>query len=107
GSKLGQRIGADFKMGFGPNLTLDGTVNPDFGQVEADTAEVNLSALETRSTERRPFFTEGSRMLQNISNPTKIYYSRRIGARPTVQTTGQFVDYPEASTIIGAAQLRG
>src|SRR5690606_9815184 len=64
GSNIEARAGGDFKMGLGPNLTLDATVNPDFGQVEADPAEVNLSAVETAFSERRPFFTEGSQLLQ-------------------------------------------
>ncbi|HEX8246011.1 MAG TPA: DUF5916 domain-containing protein, partial [Longimicrobium sp.] len=57
------RAGADVKVGLGPNLTLDATVNPDFGQVEADPAEVNLSAFETFFSEKRPFFIEGSNLL--------------------------------------------
>ncbi|HEV3051378.1 MAG TPA: DUF5916 domain-containing protein, partial [Longimicrobium sp.] len=56
GSSVDARVGADFKMGVGPNLTLEGTVNPDFGQVEADPAQVNLSAYEAYFDERRPFF---------------------------------------------------
>ena len=74
------RAGLDFKMGLGPNLTLTATVNPDFGQVEADPAEVNLSAFETIFPERRPFFTEGQQNLQGNGPP--YYYSRRIGAAP-------------------------
>ena len=53
-------VGADIKYGITSNLTLDATVNPDFGQVEADPAVVNLSAFETFFSERRPFFVEGS-----------------------------------------------
>ena len=53
------RAGTDLKMGLGPNLTLDATVNPDFGQVEADPAVVNLSAFEVFFDEKRPFFLEG------------------------------------------------
>jgi hypothetical protein len=51
--------GADLKVGLTPNVTLDATVNPDFGQVEADPGELNLSAFETFFRERRPFFVEG------------------------------------------------
>jgi len=65
GKNLAARTGADVKVGFGSNLTLDATVNPDFGQVEADPAEVNLSAYETFFTEKRPFFTEGSGLLHS------------------------------------------
>mgnify|MGYP003694544989 CR=1 FL=1 len=79
GKNLAGRAGADVKIGFGSNLTLDATVNPDFGQVEADPAEVNLSAFETFFSEKRPFFIEGSGLL---NSPFEGYfYSRRIGAR--------------------------
>ena len=81
------------------------TINPDFGQVEADPAEVNLTAFETRFTERRPFFLEGAQLF-NIGHPN-FYYSRRIGARPIGPATGDFVDYPPSATILGAAKLTG
>ena len=99
------RVGADVKMGLGPNLTLEATINPDFGQVEADPAEVNLSAFETRFPERRPFFLEGAPLF-NIGHPN-FYYSRRIGSRPVGPATGDYVDYPTNSTIISAAKLTG
>ena len=67
GRNLSNRVGADLKMGLGPNLTVEATVNPDFGQVEADPAEVNLSAFETFFSERRPFFLEGSQLLNSAS----------------------------------------
>ena len=93
------------KIGFGPNLTLDATVNPDFGQVEADPAEVNLSAFETFFSEKRPFFIEGSGLL---NSPFEGYfYSRRIGSAPIGPAPGDFVDYPHTSTILGAAKLTG
>ena len=59
GANLAGRVGADVKVGLGSNLTLEATVNPDFGQVEADPAEVNLSVFETFFDERRPFFVRG------------------------------------------------
>jgi hypothetical protein len=105
GHTLANRVGGDVKMGLGPNLTLEATFNPDFGQVEADPAEVNLSAFETRFSEKRPFFLEGSSLF-NIGHPN-FYYSRRIGARPLGPAPGDYVDYPSASTIIGAAKLTG
>jgi Domain of unknown function (DUF5916) len=105
GPNLTTRVGADVKIGIGPNLTLDATVNPDFGQVEADPAEVNLTAFETRFTERRPFFLEGSSLF-NIGHPN-FYYSRRIGARAIGPAQDDFVDYPSATTILGAAKLTG
>jgi uncharacterized protein DUF5916 len=106
GTNLAGRTGADLKIGFGPNLTLDVTTNPDFGQVEADPAEVNLSAYETFFTEKRPFFIEGSGLLNSRFAET-YFYSRRIGAAPLASATGDFVKYPHASTIVGAAKLTG
>ena len=106
GKNLNRHIGLDFKMGLGPNLTLESTVNPDFGQVEADPAEVNLSSFETFFSERRPFFLENSRLLRSrvVSN---FFYTRRIGAVPSGPASGDFVDYPRANTILGAAKLSG
>ena len=103
--RLEGRGGADLKIGIGPNLTLDATVNPDFGQVEADPAEVNLSAFETVFTEKRQFFIEGANLM-NLRNSV-FFYSRRIGAPPSVAVTGDFVRRPQTNTILGAAKLTG
>jgi hypothetical protein len=102
---LAGRMGLDAKTALGSSLTLDATVNPDFGQVEADPAEVNLSAFETFFEERRPFFTEGSEMVRG--NGAQYFYPRRIGAAPHGSATGDFVDMPRNSTILGAAKLTG
>jgi hypothetical protein len=104
GRNLEARVGGDLKVGLGPSLTLAATVNPDFGQVEADPAEVNLSAFETFFSEKRPFFIEGIQLLQGAGS---YFYSRRIGARPRGAADGDYVDYPQASTILGAAKLTG
>ena len=106
GLNLAGRAGADLKMGIGSNLTLEATVNPDFGQVEADPAEVNLSAFETIFPEKRPFFTEGAQLL-NLQAVNNMFYSRRIGAAPTTSVSGDFTDYPRTSTIATAAKLTG
>src|SRR5256884_5835984 len=105
GANLAARAGADVKMGLGPNITLDGTVNPDFGQVEADPAVVNLSAFEVFFDERRPFFTEGNQLLRG--NGPSYFYSRRIGARPSCNASGDFLDCPQNATILGAAKITG
>ena len=105
GKNLTGRVGADLKVGLGPNLTLDATINPDFGQVEADPAEVNLTAFETRFAEKRPFFLEGSSLF-NIGHPN-FYYSRRIGARPAGSASGDYVDYPQEANILAAAKITG
>ncbi|MBV9108784.1 MAG: carbohydrate binding family 9 domain-containing protein [Gemmatimonadetes bacterium] len=99
------RTGADVKVGLGSNLTLDATVNPDFGQVEADPAEVNLSAFETFFSEKRPFFIEGSDLLSG--GGAQYFYSRRIGAAPHGPAIADFVDRPSNTTILGAAKLTG
>ncbi|MEP7347260.1 MAG: DUF5916 domain-containing protein, partial [Gemmatimonadaceae bacterium] len=99
------RLGMDAKFGIGSNLTLDATVNPDFGQVEADPAEVNLTAFETIFEERRPFFIEGSQLIR--ADGPNYFYSRRIGGPPHLEIDGDFVDQPRASTILGAAKLTG
>ncbi|MCK5439293.1 MAG: hypothetical protein KAI97_05085, partial [Gemmatimonadetes bacterium] len=99
------RAGADLKMGIGPSLTLDATFNPDFGQVEADPAVVNLSAFEIFFPERRPFFTEGSQLLAGGGH--NYFYSRRIGANPSGNPDGDYVDVPKNTSILGAAKLTG
>lgn len=99
------RVGTDVKFGLGSNLTVDATINPDFGQVESDPAEVNLSAFETFFDERRPFFVEGGEMLRG--NGAQYFYARRIGAPPHASASGDFVDMPRASTILGAAKVTG
>ncbi len=72
-----QNMGADFKYGVTSNLTLNATIQPDFGQVEADPATLNLSPFETYFQEKRPFFVEGARFFQHPD--FNLFYSRRIG----------------------------
>ena len=106
--------GVDVKYGVTPNLTLDATVNPDFGQVEADPSVVNLSAFETFFEEKRPFFIEGTGLYQFSLNCSIVncggeglFYSRRIGRAP--QLFGRYADdaSPNVTPIIGAAKLTG
>lgn len=105
GAAMGGGAGADAKVGIGSNLTLEATVNPDFGQVEADPAQVNLSAFEIFFEERRPFFLEGANLL--VGNVEDYFYSRRIGAPPPGRAVGEFVEFPRTTTILGAAKLTG
>jgi hypothetical protein len=105
GVNLTRNIGLDAKVGIGPSLTLDATINPDFGQVEADPAEVNLSNFETFFNERRPFFTTGSQLFGGGVN--NYFYSRRIGGVPVGPPSGDYVDSPRTATILGAAKLTG
>ncbi|MDH3292349.1 MAG: carbohydrate binding family 9 domain-containing protein [Gemmatimonadota bacterium] len=106
--------GADLKYGLASNLTLDATVNPDFGQIEADPAVLNLSAFETFYQERRPFFIEGGGLLRFSVNCNNIncsgeglYYSRRIGRAPQLADAYGDARSPTATTIFGAAKLTG
>ena len=106
GGNLESQVGLDLKIGVGSNLTLDATFNSDFGQVEADPAVVNLSANETIFPEKRPFFTEGARLM-NFTAATNFFYSRRIGTSPTGPASGDYVDYPREATILAAGKLTG
>ena len=106
--------GADIKYGLASNLTLDATINPDFGQVEADPAVLNLSAFETFFEERRPFFLEGTGIFSFRVNCgdidtgcTGLFYSRRIGRAPQLGDVYFDDANPTASTIIGATKLTG
>jgi hypothetical protein len=108
-------VGVDLKYALRPGLTLTGTVNPDFGQVEADPAVVNLSAFETFFSERRPFFVEGSGIFSfdidcNDGNCSGLFYSRRIGRQPRGRADvpeGGYSSAPSQTTILGAAKLTG
>ncbi len=112
---LGASVGADLKAGLPGGLTLTGTINPDFGQVEVDPAVVNLSAFETFFPEKRPFFVEGADAFtfgQVRVGPTygfqQFFYSRRIGTSPHGFVPGaRFVDQPDQTTIVGAAKVSG
>ena len=106
--------GADVKYGITSNLTVDATLNPDFGQVEADPGVLNLSAFETFFPERRPFFIEGGgtfRFNVNCSavncGAERLFYTRRIGRAPQLSDTYGDANSPTATTIIGAAKLTG
>ena len=119
GTRLFGSAGLDLKYRPTSSLTLDGTINPDFGQVEVDPAVVNLTAFETFFEEKRPFFIEGANIFSNFgrggansfwgfnrSEPI-IFYSRRIGRSPQGDADGDFVDRPGQTTILGAAKLTG
>jgi hypothetical protein len=77
-------MGGDVKIGLGPNIMLDATINPDFGQVEADPAVLNLTAFETLYAEKRPFFVEGAEIFQFGIGRSSLFYTRRIGARDPI-----------------------
>ena len=108
-------LGVDMKYAVRPGVTLTATVNPDFGQVEADPAVVNLSAFETFFSERRPFFVEGSGVFRfdtdcNDGACSGLFYSRRIGRSPRGTANapdGSYSSQPVQTTILGAAKLTG
>ena len=85
-------VGGDLKVGISSNVTLDATINPDFGQVESDPAVLNLTAFETFYEEKRPFFLEGSQIYEFEVGPGDLLYTRRIGGQ---------------APIIGASKLSG
>jgi hypothetical protein len=111
GSASSARFGSDFRLGLGSAFTLDATVNPDFGQVDADPAEINLSDFETFLQERRPFFVEDGQIFdfRLTGGQNKLFHSRRIGRAPSgsAPNDADFVDVPDAATILGAAKLTG
>ncbi|MBN1949734.1 MAG: carbohydrate binding family 9 domain-containing protein [Bacteroidales bacterium] len=102
--------GFDAKIGLSSNFTLDATINPDFGQVEADPSVLNLTAYETFYDEKRPFFMEGREIFDYDIGGNPIYYSRRIGGAPShiPDIEGDhYAEVPTSSTIIGAAKVTG
>ncbi|QKG79812.1 DUF5916 domain-containing protein [Tenuifilum thalassicum] len=117
GRRNGLNVGADAKIGLTNNFTLDLTVNPDFGQVEADPAEVNLTAFETYFEEKRPFFIEGSNLFSfplmfgdgDLAS-NNLFYSRRIGRAPQRDVEladNEYAHVPSNTTILGAAKVTG
>lgn len=111
-AELTANAGLDAKYGLSSNFTLDLTVNPDFGQVEADPAQVNLSAYETYLTEKRPFFVEGAGIFRfgqgSGGNGDSLFYSRRIGHVPSGWPTGAaYADVPGQTPIAAALKLSG
>ena len=119
GKKSDFSVGLDGKAAITNDLTLDFTINPDFGQVEADPSEVNLTAFETYFSERRPFFVEGKNIYQfepsntiviNNFSADNLFYSRRIGRSPHNYpnlSANEYADVPESTTILGAMKLSG
>jgi len=117
GQNSGLKAGMDGKIGLSGNITMDFTINPDFGQVEADPSEVNLTAFETFFQEKRPFFIEGKNIFQfplgigdgDFARET-LFYSRRIGRSPQHEPDlddPEYMEYPEHTSILGAAKISG
>ncbi len=119
-TEMQYRAGGDVKVNLTSSLTLDGTINPDFGQVEVDPAVVNLSVFETTFSEKRPFFVSNSQYFSfggfscyfcdNVSS-LNLIYTRRIGRSPQlaglVGGKSAFMDAADATTILGAGKITG
>lgn len=102
--------GFDLRVGLGSSANLSATVNPDFGQVEADPSVLNLSVFETFFPEKRPFFLEDSQAFSLQFGQFPSFYSRRIGQRPNyfkLADNETLVHKPDSTTILGAAKLTG
>ncbi len=108
--------GIDFRYGLSSNFSIDATINPDFGQVEADPAVLNLSAFETFYPEKRPFFVDGTQIIRFSTFGGDLgpgmFYSRRIGRlikeyEVDVPVAGKILDIPKTTTILGAAKITG
>ncbi len=104
--------GLDAKIGITNDLTVDLTVNPDFGQVEADPAAIALDGFQIFFREQRPFFVENKNIFDYrfANGQDNVFYSRRIGRNPQGsinELEGEFVDRPGNTTILGAAKFSG
>lgn len=112
--KIRPNAGVDIKYGVSSNFTLDATINPDFAQVEADPAVLNLTTFETFYPEQRPFFIEGTQIIRFVTfggdfGPG-LFYSRRIGRPISVRLPddGEIItDEPRSATILGAVKFSG
>lgn len=112
-------VGLDGKIGITNNLTLDFTINPDFGQVEADPSAISLDGFQIFFAEQRPFFVENKnifdyRITKSIAGGPygrdNLFYSRRIGRQPQGNPeteSEEYVDMPKNTTILGAAKFSG
>lgn len=100
-------VGGDIDYDLTPNVSLQATINPTFGQVEADPSTINLSAFETFFPEKRPFFVEGADLF-SVQGP-RLFYSRRIGRTPegAMPDNAAYADVPDRTTILGATKLTG
>ncbi len=117
GQNYSGAVGLDGKIAVTNDFTLNFTINPDFGQVEADPAVVNLTAFETFFPEKRPFFVEGKNIFlfkltgaDSENNMNMPFYSRRIGRTPQLTLypdSGTYVKAPEQTTILGSFKLSG
>ena len=119
GSDSGLNIGLDGKIGLTNDITLDFTINPDFGQVEADPSRLTLDGFQIFFNEQRPFFIENNNLFSfrltqadagGPFNSDNLFYSRRIGRRPQGGISvedGAYVNRPDFTSILGSAKISG
>ncbi|WP_026776504.1 DUF5916 domain-containing protein [Polaribacter sp. Hel_I_88] len=112
GSDFKVNAGLDAKIGITNDLTLDLTVNPDFGQVEADPGAIALDGFQIFFREQRPFFVENSNIFdyEFANGSDNLFYSRRIGRNPHRNANlafGEYANEPQNSRILGAAKFSG
>ena len=100
-SRFKYDAGGDIKIGIGPNIMLDATISPDFGQVEADPAVLNLTAFETFFPEKRPFFLEGADIFKFGIGNSRLFYSRRLGANEPIIAAGKLSGHSENGLSFG------
>ncbi len=110
GYEVNGAIGLDAKIGLSSNFTMDLTINPDFGQVEADPSVMNLTAFETFYEEKRPFFLEGKNIFDYSLDNASLFYSRRIGHAPVYippVDSGTYLKKQQSTSIIDALKVSG
>jgi len=109
-NKMNYGVGLDGKIGLNSGFKLDYTFNPDFGQVEADPAVLNLTSYEVFNEEKRPFFLEGNTVLDFSMGDDMLYYSRRIGHAPSYYPDledNQTISISDNTPILSALKLTG
>lgn len=103
--------GMDLKYGLSESFTLDMMLVPDFGQIQSDDKQLNLTPYELFYSEKRQFFTEGTELFDRGG----IFYSRRIGANPKFsgriddeKDSREKVDYnPTETQLLNATKVSG
>lgn len=103
--------GLDLKYGISESFTLDMMLVPDFGQIQSDDKQLNLSPYELYYSEKRQFFTEGTELFERGG----IFYSRRIGTSPKFSyragnelADNEVIDYnPTETQLLNATKVSG